>query len=204
MNPWSKAYSIDYYVEEYELIRTAKLADGLIPRDRDTNETLSNAKECAIEFIKNNTDAKLWFQKTEIDEKCQTNTEYVIEKYYSQSTDRVWSEKEFDKLCDMTKFMVLRIGFYLKDVKNYSFYSKGEQNYINELQKLICASWDGNKEIEREITVRTDVVEMLEEKKMKIFVQQYFIAVGGGFRDAKTLAPIDLRKFLKQKNSGRK
>ena len=105
MDPSPKAYSIDYYAEKYKLIRSAKLADGLIPRDRDTNETLSNAKESAIEFIKNNTDAKLWFQKAEINEKCQKNMEYVIRKYYAATTDRSWTdmEKELENFCDMKK-----------------------------------------------------------------------------------------------------
>ena len=83
----SKAYSIDYYVEKYKLIKIAKLADGLIPRDRDTDQTLSNAKECAIEFIKNNTNAKIWFQKTEINDKSRANIEFVIEKYYADTMD---------------------------------------------------------------------------------------------------------------------
>ena len=193
MNPQSKAYSIDYYVEKYKLIRTTKLADGLIPRDRDTNQTLSDAKDCAIEFIKNNIDAKLWFQKLETDEKPQKNMEYIIRKYYAATTDRSWTdtEKELENFCDMKKFVVLRIGFYLKDIKNGS---------DKPSKQLICASWDGNKEIDREITVKTEVVELLEEKNyLRIFVQQYFEVVDGGFRDAKTLEPIDLKKFLKQK-----
>ena len=190
MDPSPKAYSIDYYVEKYKLIRSAKLADGLIPRDRDTNETLSNAKESAIEFIKNNADAKIWFQKPEIDEKCQKNMEYIIAKYYWATTNLLWMEMELENFCDMKKFMVLRIGFYLKGVKDGG----------NKLKKLICTSWDDNKEIDREITVKTEVVEMLKEKNyLKIFVQQYFKAEESGFHDAKTLAPIDLKKFLKQK-----
>ena len=90
----------------------------------------------------------------------------------------------------MKKFMVLRIGFYLKGVKHDS----------DKIKQLICSSWDGDKEINREITVKTEVVEMLKEKNyLKIFVQQYFKAEDSGFHDAKTLAPIDLKKFLKQK-----
>ena len=98
----SKAYSIDYYVEKYKLIRIAKLADGLIPRDRDTNETLPNAKQCAIEFIKNNTNAKIWFQKTEINDRTNTERmEFVIAKYFAETTDSLWTKKDFEKLCDM-------------------------------------------------------------------------------------------------------
>ena len=188
----SKAYSIDYYVEKYKLIKIAKLADGLIPRDRDTNETLSNAKECAIEFIKNNTNAKIWFQKTEINDKSRANMEFVIEKYYAETTDCLWTKKDFEKLCDMKKYMVLRIGFYLKDI-----------NDVNQKYKqLVCLSWDDNddKKIEREITVKAEVVKMLTEKNyLKIFIQQYFTATDNGFEDSKTLQPIDMKKFLKQK-----
>ena len=194
----SKAYSIDYYVEKYKLIRIAKLADGLIPRDRDTNETLSNAKQCAIEFIKNNTNAKIWFQKTEINDKNRTNTnsnermEFVIAKYFAETTDSLWTKKDFEKLCDMKKYMVLRIGFYLKDI-----------NDVNQKYKqLVCLSWDDNddKKIEREITVKAEVVKMLTEKNyLKIFIQQYFTATDNGFEDSKTLQPIDMKKFLKQK-----
>ena len=116
--------------------------------------------------------------------------EYVIAKYYSATTDTFWMENELENLCDMKKFMVLRIGFYLQGVKDEG----------NKFKKLICASWDGNKEIDQEITVKTEVVQMLNEKNyLKIFIQQYFKAVDGGFRDAKTLAPIQLKKFLKQK-----
>ena len=188
----SKAYSIDYYVEKYKLIKIAKLADGLIPRDRDTDQTLSNAKECAIEFIKNNTNAKIWFQKTEINDKSRANMEFVIEKYYAETTDCLWTKKDFEKLCDMKKYMVLRIGFYLKDI-----------NDVNQKYKqLVCLSWDDNddKEIEREITVKAEVVKMLTEKNyLKIFIQQYFTATDNGFEDSKTLQPIDMKKFLKQK-----
>lgn len=188
----SKAYSIDYYVEKYKLIKIAKLADGLIPRDRDTDETLSNAKECAIEFIKNNTNAKIWFQKTEINDKSRANMEFVIEKYYAETTDCLWTKKDFEKLCDMKKYMVLRIGFYLKDI-----------NYVNQKYKqLVCLSWDeiDDKEVEREITVKAEVVKMLTEKNyLKIFIQQYFTATDNGFEDSKTLQPIDMKKFLKQK-----
>ena len=188
----SKAYSIDYYVEKYKLIKIAKLADGLIPRDRDTDETLSNAKECAIEFIKNNTNAKIWFQKTEINDKSRANMEFVIEKYYAETTDCLWTKKDFEKLCDMKKYMVLRIGFYLKDI-----------NDVNQKYKqLVCLSWDeiDDKEVEREITVKAEVVKMLTEKNyLKIFIQQYFTATDNGFEDSKTLQPIDMKKFLKQK-----
>ena len=188
----SKAYSIDYYVEKYKLIKIAKLADGLIPRDRDTDQTLSNAKECAIEFIKNNTNAKIWFQKTEINDKSRANMEFVIEKYYAETTDCLWTKKDFEKLCDMKKYMVLRIGFYLKDI-----------NDVNQKYKqLVCLSWDDNddKEIEQEITVKAEVVKMLTEKNyLKIFIQQYFTATDNGFEDSKTLQPIDMKKFLKQK-----
>ena len=185
----SKAYSIDYYVEKYKLIRIAKLADGLIPRDRETNETLSNAKQCAIEFIKQNTDAKIWFQKTEINEKSRTNMEFVIEKYYAETTDCLWSKKDFEKLCDMKKYMVLRIGFYLKDIKDLN----------DKFKQLVCVSWD-DKEIEHEITVKAEVVKMLTEKNyLKIFIQQYFKATNGGFQDSKTSQSIDMKKFLKQK-----
>ena len=188
----SKAYSIDYYVEKYKLIKIAKLADGLIPRDRDTDETLSNAKECAIEFIKNNTNAKIWFQKTEINDKSRANMEFVIEKYYAETTDCLWTKKDFEKLCDMKKYMVLRIGFYLKDI-----------NDVNQKYKqLVCLSWDEieDKEVEREITVKAEVVKMLTEKNyLKIFIQQYFTATDNGFEDSKTLQPIDMKKFLKQK-----
>ena len=188
----SKAYSIDYYVEKYKLIKITKLADGLIPRDRDTNETLSNAKECAIEFIKNNTNPKIWFQKTEINDKSRANMEFVIEKYYAETTDCLWTKKDFEKLCDMKKYMVLRIGFYLKDI-----------NDVNQKYKqLVCLSWDDNddKEIEQEITVKAEVVKMLTEKNyLKIFIQQYFTATDNGFEDSKTLQPIDMKKFLKQK-----
>ena len=188
----SKSYSIDYYVEKYKLIKIAKLADGLIPRDRDTDQTLSNAKECAIEFIKNNTNAKIWFQKTEINDKSRANMEFVIEKYYAETTDCLWTKKDFEKLCDMKKYMVLRIGFYLKDI-----------NDVNQKYKqLVCLSWDDNddKEIEREITVKAEVVKMLTEKNyLKIFIQQYFTATDNGFEDSKTLQPIDMKKFLKQK-----
>lgn len=190
IDPWLQAYSIDYYVEKFKLIRIAKLADGLIPRDRDTNETLSNAKECAIEFIKNNTDAKIWFQKSQIDEKSRSNMEYVIAKYYGSTTEHSWTKEETrEKLCDMQKFMVLRIGFYLKDIHD-----------INGKSKLTCVSWEDNKEIDVEITVKTEIVEMLNEKNyLKIFIQQYFKAVSGGFQDAKTNEQIDLKKLLKQK-----
>ena len=188
----SKAYSIDYYVEKYKLIKIAKLADGLIPRDRDTDETLSNAKECAIEFIKNNINAKIWFQKTEINDKSRANMEFVIEKYYAETTDCLWTKKDFEKLCDMKKYMVLRIGFYLKDI-----------NDVNQKYKqLVCLSWDDidDKEVEREITVKAEVVKMLTEKNyLKIFIQQYFTATDNGFEDSKTLQPIDMKKFLKQK-----
>ena len=84
--------------------------------------------------------------------------------------------------------MVLRIGFYLKDI-----------NDVNQKYKqLVCLSWDDNddKKIEREITVKAEVVKMLTEKNyLKIFIQQYFTATDNGFEDSKTLQPIDMKKY---------